>query len=61
MWTVDTWKKGGLTVKVMDEGYTTVLEAPNLRVVSGYNGKEYVNFELGDEKIAEKILQEIKK
>ncbi len=61
MWTVDTWKIKDITVKLMDEGYTTVLESPTLKVVTGYNGKEYCNFEVGSEEEAEKILKSFKK
>lgn len=59
MWTVDTWKLGDVSVKLMDEGYTTVVTAPNLKIVVGYNGKEYVNFEIGNEELVEKILQSL--
>lgn len=58
MWTVDTWKQGSVTVKVMDEGYTTVVCAPGLDVVLGYNGKEYVEFRLGDLSIVDQILKQ---
>ncbi len=61
MWTVDTWKCGDISVKLMDEGYTTVVESPTLKVVTGYNGKEYCNFEFGSEKDAEKNLKNLLK
>lgn len=41
MWTVDTWRLGDITVQLMDEGYTTVIRAPELEVVDGYHGIEY--------------------
>lgn len=47
MWTVDTWKKDGVTVQVMDEGYTTKVFSDSFEVIIGYNGKEYVRFEKG--------------
>jgi hypothetical protein len=59
IWTVDTYKLGEVTVQVMDEGYTTVIQAPSLKIVSGYNGQEYVRYELGDELIAETVLQSL--
>jgi hypothetical protein len=32
MWTVDTWRRAGITVQLMDEGYTTRILAPGLDV-----------------------------
>lgn len=32
MWTVDTWRRDGVTVQLMDEGYTTRIMAPGLDV-----------------------------
>lgn len=32
MWTVDTWIYRGVRVQLMDEGYTTVILAPNIQV-----------------------------
>lgn len=56
MWTVDTWSRDGVTVKVMDEGYTTVVRADGLEVISGYNGKEYVKYKMGDEETLKAVL-----
>lgn len=58
MWTVDTWKRGSVTVQLMDEGYTTVVQAPGLHVVSGYNGKEYVEFRQGDLSIVDQTFEQ---
>ncbi len=32
MWTVDTWRRDGVTVQLMDEGCTTRIMAPGLDV-----------------------------
>jgi hypothetical protein len=32
MWTVDTWRRDGITVQLMDEGYTTRIMVPGLDV-----------------------------
>lgn len=60
MWTVDTWRRNGVEVKLMDEGYTTVVIAKDLRVITGFNGKEYINYELGDEEKVNSILSDFK-
>lgn len=59
-WTVDTWKRGDIMVQVMDEGYTTVIRAPGLRIVTGYNGEEYTRFEEGTEADSVELLKELK-
>jgi hypothetical protein len=59
MWTVDTWELDGVRVQVMDEGYTTILHAPGLRVVRGYNGKDYVRFEEGCAEDLERLSQRL--
>lgn len=59
MWTVDTWKRDSVTVMSMDEGYTTVVRAPGLDVVSGFNGKEYVEFRLGDLSVVDQIFEQL--
>lgn len=56
MWTTDTWKCGDVVVRVMDEGYTTIVYAPGLRVVRGYDGTEYTRYEEGDEVLANYYL-----
>ena len=56
MWTVDTWQRGDVTVRVMDEDYTTTVDAPGLKVVTGYNGKEYTRYDQGDEQQVLTIL-----
>lgn len=33
MWTVDTWQKDNIVVRLLDEGYTTTVSAPDLYVV----------------------------
>ena len=47
-WTVDTWRRAPVQVQSMDEGYTTIVTAPGLRVVLGYNGQQYVRYEQGN-------------
>jgi len=32
MWTVDTWRREGITVQMLDEGWTTRIMAPGLDV-----------------------------
>lgn len=59
MWTVDTWKKNDVMVQVMDEGYTTAILAPGLKIMTGYNGKEFFDYELGDESMVDKLIQQI--
>ncbi len=56
MWTVDTWMRDGVVVQVMDEGYTTLIKANGLAVISGYNGKDYVEYKQGNEEILKEIL-----
>jgi hypothetical protein len=55
-WTVDTWCREQVTIQLMDEGYTTVISAPGLKVTAGYNGKEYVRFDQGGEADIEALL-----
>ena len=59
MWTVDTWKRGDVTVKLMDEGYTTVVEAPGVKVVSipRINNEVFDHFEKGTEADLDKLLE----
>jgi hypothetical protein len=59
MWTVDTWKRGDITVRLMDEGYTTAVDAPGLKVVTGYNGKNYTTYHEGSEETVAKLLASI--
>lgn len=59
-WTVDTWKRGVVTLQVMDEGYTKVIQAPGLRVFAGYNGKTTIRFEVGDESMIAALIQTFK-
>lgn len=58
MWTVDTWRRGPVAVKVLDEGYTQQVIAEDLFVTVGYNGKEYVRFEKGGQEQIEKYLKD---
>lgn len=60
MWTVDTWQKGNIRVQLMDEGYTTVVDAPGLVITTGYNGQEYERYDLGDETAAVALLESLK-
>lgn len=56
MWTIDMWRKGDVVVRLLDEGYTTIITAPGLRVVDSGRGTV---FEQGTEadliKLAESI------
>lgn len=58
MWTTDTWQRGDVKVQVMDEGYTTVITAPGLYVVSGYNSNTYVEFREGDYGVIEQLIKQ---
>lgn len=57
MWTVDTWRRGPVSFKLMDEGYTQQIIAEDLFVTIGYNGKEHTRFEMGGQKQIEKYLK----
>lgn len=46
MWTVDTWRRDGITVQVLDEGWTTRIMAPGLDVSQGGDG--ILRYEQGD-------------
>ena len=56
MWTVDTWRKGDVVVQLLDEGYTTVISAPGLRVVDSGHGTV---FELGAEEHLKTLAETI--
>ncbi len=56
MWTVDTWQRAGVSVKVMDEGYTTVVEAPQVRVIDGVRG---IEFEKGSEEQLQQLWEQL--
>ena len=60
MWTTDTWQKNGVKLQVMDEGYTKVIQSEGLKVVIGYNGKDCIRYELGNEDVVENVLKKIK-
>lgn len=52
MWTVDTWRKDGITVQLMDEGWTTRIVASGLDVSqSGTHDLQY------HEGAAEQLIQ----
>ncbi len=55
MWTVDTWKRGDVTVQVMDEGYTTRIIAPGLQVIDSYPNQ--ITFQTGNESILNAIWE----
>lgn len=57
MWTVDTWKRDGVTYELMDEGYTNVISADGLRVIEGYNGENYVRYEKGNGQIVKDLIK----
>lgn len=60
MWTVDTWCRGDVTVQLMDEGYTILVFAPGLKVVSGYSGKDYTFYSQGNESLVKELLGKFK-
>lgn len=53
MWTVDTWKRGDVTVQVMDEGYTTRIIAPGLQVTDSYPNS--VLYQIGNEALLDAV------
>lgn len=59
-WTADTWRRGTVTVRVEDEGYTTVIQAPGLRAVTRYSGKTTIRYEIGDESMIAAFIQSFK-
>lgn len=56
MWTVDTYKKGDMTVQIMDEGWTIKLITPNVIAVESGS-----NFEIEKGTISdfEKVLESV--
>ena len=58
MWTVDMWRKGNVVVRLLDEGYTTIITAPGLRVVDSGNGTV---FEQGTAEDLEKLAASIQR
>jgi hypothetical protein len=61
MWTVDTWQMGDVSIQLMDEGYTTVLQTTGLRVVSGFNGENYLHIEKGTPEALADLAKQFKK
>jgi hypothetical protein len=58
MWTVDTWKKDDMIFQLMDEGYTSVIRAPGLKVTDGaYRG---ITFQEGSEELLDFYAREMK-
>lgn len=59
MWTVDTWKKDGVTIQLMDEGYTQRIFAEDLDVTQGYKfGKTVLEFKKGNEETLETLKKQ---
>lgn len=59
MWTVDTWKKGDMIFQLMDEGYTSVIRAPGLKVTdSAYRG--IITFQEGGEELLNFYAREVR-
>jgi hypothetical protein len=56
MWTIDMWRKDDVVVRLLDEGYTTIITAPGLRVVDSGNGTV---FEQGTAEDLEKLAASI--
>lgn len=56
MWTVDMWRLGDVVVRLLDEGYTTIITAPGLRVVDSGNN---IVFEQGTVEALEKLAASI--
>lgn len=56
MWTIDMWRKGDVVVRLLDEGYTTIITAPGLRVVDSGHGTV---FEQGTEEDLIKLAESI--
>lgn len=57
MWTVDTWTRGDVTVQVMDEGYTTVIRSPGLKVV--FSAMNEITIEEGTEQDLSNLAKEL--
>ena len=58
MWTVDTYKRRGVTVKEMDEGFSTSVSGEGLLVWVLYNpqtGQDYIEYKLGDSRVVENL------
>lgn len=58
MWTVDTWVRSGVTVQLMDEGYTTRILAKGLKVT--FSWPNPIHFEEGDEALLASIAELLK-
>ena len=58
MWTVDTWQRGAVQVRLMDEGWTTAVDGPGLSAVD--SGSTGVMYEIGDEAVASQLLTDLK-
>jgi hypothetical protein len=61
-WAVDTWKRGGVTYQLMDEGYTNVISTDGLKVIEGYyNGENYIRYEKGNEQMVNALIKKFQK
>lgn len=56
MWAIDMWRKGDVVVRLLDEGYTTIITAPGLRVIDSGHGTV---FEHGTEEDLIKLAESI--
>jgi hypothetical protein len=57
MWTIDTWERDGVRYQLMDEGYTQVITADNLKVVEGYiDGEIHIKYEKGNEQMIKELI-----
>jgi hypothetical protein len=62
MWTVDTYRKGEVTYRTMDEGYTGVIRAENVEVVNGWkDGKPTIWFKCGGVKELQTVYERLSK
>lgn len=56
MWTVDTWRKDDVVVRLMDEGYTVTVSAPGLEVVDCGG---VIVFKQGNDELLERIFDSL--
>ena len=56
MWTVDTWRKNDVVVRLMDEGYTVTVSAPGLEVVDSGGA---IVFKQGNAELIERVFNSL--
>ena len=54
MWTVDTWRKGDVTLRIMDEGYTIIISSSQFDI----HDVDATMTVYGDREAIAKFLQE---